>query len=171
MPEETAQQQTSIDSVLQEARRFEPPAEFRQQCHIKSQEDYERLYKEAAENPDRFWGNVAKDLHWFKPWTKVLEWNLPWAKWFVGGETNISYNCLDRNVKNGKAKKTALIWEGEPGEIRTYTYQQLLNEVSKCANALKSLGIKKGDRVAIYMGMSPELPIALLACARIGAIH
>ena len=171
MAQETAQQQTSIDSVLQEARQFEPPAEFRQQCYIKSQEDYERLYKEAAENPDRFWGNVAKELHWFKPWNKVLEWDVPWAKWFVGGETNISYNCLDRNVKNGKAGKTALIWEGEPGEIRTYTYQQLLTEVSKCANALKSLGIKKGDRVAIYMGMSPELPIALLACARIGAIH
>jgi acetyl-CoA synthetase len=171
MSQETAQQQTSIDSVLQEARQFEPTAEFRQKCHIKSQEDYERLYKEAAENPDRFWGNVAKDLHWFKPWTKVLEWEVPWAKWFVGGETNISYNCLDRNVKNGKANKTALIWEGEPGDIRTFTYQQLLTEVSKCANALKSLGIKKGDRVAIYMGMSPELPIALLACARIGAIH
>jgi acetyl-CoA synthetase len=171
MSQETAQQQTSIDSVLQEARQFEPTAEFRQKCHIKSQEDYERLYKEAAENPDRFWGNVAKDLHWFKPWTKVLEWEVPWAKWFVGGETNISYNCLDRNVKNGKANKTVLIWEGEPGDIRTFTYQQLLTEVSKCANALKSLGIKKGDRVAIYMGMSPELPIALLACARIGAIH
>jgi acetyl-CoA synthetase len=164
-------QQTSIDSVLHESRLFEPSAEFRKHAHIKSAEDYQRLYQEAAEDPDKFWGNIAKDLHWFKPWTKVLEWDAPWAKWFVGGETNISYNCLDRNVASGKGNKTALIWEGEPGEVRTYSYQQLLAEVGKCANALKSLGVKKGDRVAIYMGMSPELPIALLACARIGAIH
>jgi acetyl-CoA synthetase len=169
--ESTKQQQTDIDSILREERRFEPSPEFRQKAHIKSLDDYERLYKEAADNPEQFWGNIAKDLHWFKPWTKVLEWDCPWAKWFVGGETNISYNCLDRNVQNGRANKTAIIWEGEPGEIRTYTYKQLLDEVSKFANALKSLGIKKGDRVAIYMGMSPELPIALLACARIGAPH
>ena len=169
--ESTQVQQSNIDSTLQEVRRFEPSAEFRQKAHIKSLEDYERLYKEADENPEKFWGNVAKELHWFKPWTKVLEWDCPWAKWFVGGETNISYNCLDRNVKNGRANKTAIIWEGEPGEIRTLTYQQLLTEVSKFANALKSLGIKKGDRVTIYMGMCPELPIALLACARIGAPH
>ncbi len=169
--ESTQTQQTNIDSTLQEVRRFEPSTEFRQKAHIKSLEDYERLYKEADEDPETFWGNVAKELHWFKPWTKVLEWDCPWAKWFVGGETNISYNCLDRNVKNGRANKTAIIWEGEPGEIRTLTYQQLLTEVSKFANALKSLGIKKGDRVTIYMGMCPELPIALLACARIGAPH
>jgi acetyl-CoA synthetase len=169
--ESTQTQHNNIDSTLQEARRFEPSTEFRQKAHIKSLEDYERLYKEAEENPEKFWGNIAKELHWFKPWTKVLEWDCPWAKWFVGGETNISYNCLDRNVKNGRANKTAIIWEGEPGEIRTLTYQQLLTEVSKFANALKSLGIKKGDRVTIYMGMCPELPIALLACARIGAPH
>jgi acetyl-CoA synthetase len=169
--ESTQTQQINIDSILQEDRRFEPSTEFRQKAHIKSLEDYERLYKEAEDDPEKFWGNVAKELHWFKPWTKVLEWNCPWAKWFVGGETNISYNCLDRNVQNGRANKTAIIWEGEPGEIRTYTYKQLLDEVSKFANALKSLGIKKGDRVTIYMGMCPELPIALLACARIGAPH
>jgi acetyl-CoA synthetase len=169
--ESTQTQHSNIDSTLQEVRRFEPSTEFRQKAHIKSLEDYERLYKEADDDPEKFWGNVAKELHWFKPWTKVLEWDCPWAKWFVGGETNISYNCLDRNVKNGRANKTAIIWEGEPGEIRTLTYQQLLTEVSKFANALKSLGIKKGDRVAIYMGMCPELPIALLACARIGAPH
>ena len=167
----TQQQQVNIDSILVEERKFEPSPEFRQNAYIKSLEEYERLYKEATDNPEQFWGNIAKDLHWFKPWTKVLEWDCPWAKWFVGGETNLSYNCLDRNVKSGKANKTALIWEGEPGEIRTYTYQQLLSEVSKFANALKSLGVKKGDRVTIYMGMCPELPIALLACARIGAVH
>src|SRR3954469_4268708 len=169
--ESTQTLQSNIESSLQEIRRFEPPTEFRQKAHIKSLEDYERLYKEAEDDPEKFWGNVAKELHWFKPWTKVLEWDCPWAKWFVGGETNISYNCLDRNVQNGRANKTAIIWEGEPGEIRTLTYQQLLTEVSKFANALKSLGIKKGDRVTVYMGMCPELPIALLACARIGAPH
>jgi acetyl-CoA synthetase len=169
--ESTQTQQNNIDSILHEERKFEPSTEFRQKAHIKSLEDYERLYKEADEDPEKFWGNIAKELHWFKPWDKVLEWDCPWAKWFVGGETNISYNCLDRNVKNGRANKTALIWEGEPGEIRTLTYQQLLTEVSKFANALKSLGIKKGDRVTVYMGMCPELPVALLACARIGAVH
>ncbi|HMK28131.1 MAG TPA: acetate--CoA ligase [Terriglobales bacterium] len=163
--------QQSITSVLQETRTFEAPAEFRQKAHIRSLEDYERLYKEAAEDPEKFWGNVARELHWFKPWTRVLEWNAPWAKWFVGGEINLSYNCLDRNVKGGRASKTALLWEGEPGEIRTLTYAQLLTEVSKFANVLKSLGVQKGDRVAIYMGMTPELPIAMLACARVGAIH
>jgi len=172
MAQETAtQQQTSIDSILQEQRKFEPPAEFRSHAHIKSLEDYERLYKESVENPDKFWGNVAKELHWFKPWHTVLEWDCPWAKWFVGGETNIAYNCLDLQVTKGRGNKTAIIWEGEPGEIRTYTYSQLLAEVQKFANALKGLGIKKGDRVTIYMGMTPELPIALLACARIGAVH
>jgi acetyl-CoA synthetase len=171
MAQETAQQQTSIDSILNENRKFEPSAEFRSKAHIRSLEDYERLYRESVEDPDKFWGSVAKELHWFKPWDKVLEWDCPWVKWFVGGETNISYNCLDLQIKRGRGSKTAIIWEGEPGEIRTFTYQQLLTEVSKFANALKSLGIKKGDRVTIYMGMSPELPIALLACARIGATH
>jgi acetyl-CoA synthetase len=171
MAQETAAQQVNIDSILQEQRTFEPPQEFRQHAHIKSLEDYERLYKESVENPDKFWSSIAKDLHWFKPWDKVLEWDCPWAKWFVGAQTNISYNCLDLQVARGRGNKTALIWEGEPGEIRTYTYSQLLAEVQKFANALKSLGIKKGDRVTIYMGMTPELPIALLACARIGAPH
>ncbi len=162
---------SSIDSVLQEQRVFPPPEEFRRKAHIKSEEEYERLYKEAADEPEKFWAKIAGELHWFKPWSRVLEWNAPWAKWFVGGETNISYNCLDRNVKAGRANKAALIWEGEPGEIRTYTYQQLLTEVQKFANVLRKLGVKKGDRVAIYMGMCPELPIAMLACARIGAPH
>ena len=133
--------------------------------------DYERLYEEADRDPETFWGRIARELDWFEPWTKVLEWNVPWAKWFVGGKMNLSHNCLDRHVTTWRKNKAAIIWEGEPGEIRTLTYQQLLSEVSKCANVLKSLGVKKGDRVAIYMGMSPELAIAMLACARIGAPH
>ena len=164
-------QDTSIDSTLQEQRKFEPPAGFQNKAHIKSLEEYEHLYKESVEQPEKFWGNVAKELHWFKPWEKVLDWNAPWAKWFEGGQINLSYNCLDRNVQNGRASKIALLWEGEPGDIRKLTYQELLTEVKKFANVLQGLGIKKGDRVAIYMGMTPELPIAMLACARIGAPH
>ncbi len=121
--------------------------------------------------PKNSGATVASELHWFRTWDKVLEWEIPWAKWFVGGQINISYNCLDRHVATWRRNKAAIIWEGEPGETRTLTYQQLHSEVSKFANVLKSLGIKKGDRVAIYMGMAPELPIAMLACARIGATH
>ena len=161
----------AIDSVLNEQRVFEPPDEFRAGAHIKSRAEYERLYKEAKEDPEGFWARIAHELHWFKPWDRVLEWKLPFAKWFIGGELNISYNCLDRHVATWRKNKAAILWEGEPGDSRTLTYQQLLREVSKCANVLKSLGVAKGDRVAIYMGMVPELPIAMLACARIGAAH
>jgi acetyl-CoA synthetase len=173
MAQETAinPEDTNIQSTLQEQRKFEPPEEFRKKAHIKSLEDYERLYKESVEQPEKFWGDVANELHWFKPWDKVLEWNAPWAKWFEGGQINLAYNCLDRHVQSGGANKTALLWEGEPGDIRKLTYQELLTEVKKFANVLQGLGIKKGDRVAIYMGMTPELPIAMLACARIGAPH
>ena len=172
MTQDTAQHQpASIDSVLQESRSFAPPAEFSQKAHIKSLADYERLYAEAERDPEAFWGNIARELHWFKPWDKVLEWKAPWAKWFVGGQLNLSYNCLDRHVQTWRKNKAAIIWEGEPGDQRTLTYQQLHLEVQKFANVLKSLGIAKGDRVAIYMGMVPELPIAMLACARIGAVH
>src|ERR1700732_1958367 len=164
-------QSPNIDSTLQEQRKFECPSEFSQQAHIKSLEDYERIYKESIEEPEKFWGRIAGELHWFKKWDKVLEWNLPWAKWFVGGQMNLSYNCLDRHVHTARKNKAAIIWESEPGEIRTYTYQQLHREVQKFANVLKGVGVKKGDRVAIYMGMTPELPIAMLACARIGAPH
>ncbi len=164
-------QDTSIDSTLQEQRKFEPSAEFQKKAHIKSLEEYERLYKESVEQPEKFWGDVANELHWFKPWDKVLEWNAPWAKWFEGGQINLAYNCLDRHVESGRANKTALLWEGEPGDLRTLTYAQLLTEVKKFSNVLLGLGIKKGDRIAIYMGMTPELPIAMLACARIGAPH
>ncbi len=169
-PQETAAG-PNIDSTLQETRSFPPPPDFSKNAHIRTEEDYEKLRAHAAADPEAFWADIAKQLHWFKPWDKVLEWESPWAKWFVGGKINLSYNCLDRHVATWRKNKAAIIWESEPGEVRTLTYQQLLIEVKKCANVLKSLGIKSGDRVAIYMGMCPELPIAMLACARIGAPH
>jgi acetyl-CoA synthetase len=162
---------TNIDSILQEQRKFEPSEEFRRSAHIKSAEDYERIYHESVNHPEMFWAGIAEELHWFKRWDKVLEWKHPWAKWFLGGQINLSYNCLDRHVATARKNKAALIWESEPGEVRTLSYQQLHREVQKFANVLKSLGVKKGDRVAIYMGMTPELPVAMLACARIGAPH
>jgi acetyl-CoA synthetase len=161
----------NIDSTLQETRSFPPPEEFSKNAHIRTAEDYEQLRARAAADPEAFWADIARQLHWFKPWDKVLAWDAPWAKWFVGGKINLSYNCLDRHVETWRKNKAAIIWESEPGDVRTLTYQQLLIEVKKFANVLKSLGIKAGDRVAIYMGMCPELPIAMLACARIGAPH
>src|SRR5436309_2732824 len=153
---------SNIHSVLQEDRKFECPEHFRQQAHIKSLEDYDRIYRESVEQPEKFWGRIAEELHWSKKWDKVLEWNHPWAKWFVGGQLNLSYNCLDRHVQTARKNKAAIIWESEPGEVRTLTYQQLHREVQKFANVLKSLGVHKGDRVAIYMGMTPEHPIYIL---------
>ncbi len=161
----------NIDSMLTEKRSFPPAPEFSRNAHIHSKEEYDKLCARAASDPEGFWADIAQELHWFEPWTKVLEWDCPWVKWFVGGKINLSYNCLDRHVQTWRKNKAAIIWEGEPGEVRTYTYQQLLSEVCKFANVLKSLGIKSGDRVAIYMGMCPELPVAMLACARIGAVH
>ena len=166
----------SMQSVLQESRKFPPPTGFASGAHIGSFEQYEQLYAESIDNPDKFWGEAACELHWFKKWDRVLEWNLPDAKWFVGGKTNICYNCIDRQVNDGLGDKVALVWEGEPvgddgPEIRNLTYSDLLTSVSKMANALKSLGVKKGDPVTIYMPMVPELAIAMLACARIGAPH
>jgi acetyl-CoA synthetase len=163
--------QPNIDSVLNEHRVFECSEEFRSHAHVRGMAEYERLYAEAETDPEKFWGEIASQLHWFKRWDKVLEWNCPWAKWFSGGQINLSYNCLDRHVLTSRRNKAAIIWEGEPGEVQTLTYQQLLIEVCKFANVLKSLGVSKGDRVAIYMGMCPALPVALLACARIGAPH
>ena len=160
-----------IESVLDEQRKFEPSAEFRAAAHIGSLEEYERIYRESVEQPEKFWAGIASELHWFKKWDRVLEWDAPWAKWFAGGQLNLSYNCLDRHVQGPRKNKAAIVWEGEPGEVRTLTYQQLHRKVQKFANVLKSRGIQKGDRVAIYMGMSPELAIAMLACARIGAPH
>jgi len=171
MPETQAAHPQDIQSVLREGRKFDPPAEFSEQARVKSMAEYRKMYDAAEADPEKFWAGIAGELHWFQKWNRVLEWNLPWAKWFVGGKINLSYNCLDRHVLGTRKNKAAIIWEGEPGEVRTFTYQQLLREVSKCANALKSMGIRKGDRVAIYMGMTPELAIALLACARIGAVH
>ena len=147
-----------------------PPRSFASGAQIKSRGRIRApLSAKPKHDPEGFWASIARELHWFKPWDRVLEWNLPFAKWFVGGQLNLSYNCLDRHVATWRKNKAAILWEGEPGDSRTLTYQQLLREVSKCANVLKSLGVQKGDRVAIYMGMVPELPIAMLACARIGA--
>ncbi len=166
-----AHESTDIQSTLNEQRVFPPPPAFSAQARIKSMAEYDALYAEADRDPEAFWGRIAKELDWSEPFTKVLEWDCPHAKWFTGGKLNLSHNCLDRHLTTWRKNKAAIIWEGEPGEVRTLTYQQLHSEVSKCANVLKSLGVKKGDRVAIYMGMSPELAIALLACARIGAPH
>lgn len=162
---------TTIESTQVENRVFPPPAEFSANAHIKSFEEYEKIYAEAAENPVAFWEKQAEALHWFEKWHTGLEWNEPHAKWFVGGKLNISYNCLDRHLTTWRKNKAAIIWEGEPGEIRTLTYLQLYRQVCKFANVMKKLGIKKGDRVALYMPLVPELAIAMLACARIGATH
>ena len=163
--------QTNIESTLTEERIFQPPKEFSEQAYIKSFDEYEQIYDQAAQNPEEFWASAAESLHWFKKWDTILEWNAPFAKWFVGGTLNIAYNCLDRHLETSRRNKAAIIWEGEPGEIRTITYQQLHTEVSKFANVLKKLGIKSGDRVALYMPLVPELAMAMLACARIGAVH
>ena len=168
---EDAAAATNIESMLHENRVFQPPQGFSKKAHIKSLDQYRKLYQESVEDPEKFWGKVAKDLHWFKKWKKVREWELPFAKWYVGGQTNISYNCLDRHLTTARKNKAAFIWEGEPGEVRTLTYLQLHREVCRFANVLQTLGIQKGDRVIVYMGMVPELPVALLACARIGATH
>ena len=163
--------QTGIESVLTEERVFPPPPEFAANAHIKSFEEYETLYAEAAVDPQSFWAKQADSLHWFQKWDAVLEWNEPFAKWFVGGKLNISYNCLDRHLTTSRKNKAAIIWEGETGEIKTITYLQLHQEVSRFANVLKSLGVKTGDRVALYMPLVPALAVAMLACARIGATH
>jgi acetyl-CoA synthetase len=160
-----------IDTVMKEERLFPPSKEFAEKARIGSVEQYEKLWKEANEDPEAFWGRLAEELHWFKPFDKVLEWDEPFAKWFVGGQTNVSYNCLDAHLGTPRQNKAALIWEGEPGDARVFTYQTLHREVCKFANGLKSLGVEKGDVVAVYMPMVPELAIAMLACARIGAIH
>ena len=160
----------NITSVLKETRQFPPSAEFVAQANVSAAER-DRLAEWAARDPDGFWAEQAKSLHWFKPWDKVLDWsNSPHAKWFVGGKINASDNCLDRHLAT-RGNKAALVWEGEPGDSRTLTYQQLHREVCKFANALKSLGVVQGDRVTIYMPMIPEAAIAMLACARIGAMH
>ncbi len=160
-----------ITSVQKEGKLYKPPKGFQKKAHIKSMHTYERLYKTAYRNPAGFWSKAAKDLTWFKPWTKALVWEPPFAKWFVGGKINVSYNCLDRHLGTWRRNKAAIVWEGEPGDQRTLTYQQLYHEVIRFACVLKSLGVKCGDRVAIYLPMIPEAAVAMLACARIGAPH
>ena len=155
------------DDLLREDRSFAPPAAFRAKANVAD----ESIYAEAERDPEAFWARFANELHWFRKWDKVLDWQPPHAKWFVGGQLNISYNCLDRHLNGPRRNKAALIWEGEPGERRTYTYFDLHREVCQFANVLKSLGVAKGDRVALYLPCIPELAIAMLACARIGAIH
>ena len=160
-----------IESVLQESRRFSPHESFQAKAKLGTLQEYQRLYRQSLDTPDTFWGGVAKELHWFKPWNKILEWNEPFVKWFVGGETNPAYNALDYQVEQGRGDKIAFYFEGESGDTRELSYNEMLKEVSKFANVLKSKGVKKGDRVAIYMPMIPEAAVAMLACARIGATH
>jgi acetyl-CoA synthetase len=163
---------TDIESTLNEERVFPPPAQFAARARIKSMDEYERLRAEAASDPDAFWARMAEEeLHWFKRWDKVLNWEPPHAEWFVNGTTNVSYNCLDRHLSTERRTKTALLWEGEPGEQRAFTYEELHREVCRFANVLKKLGVAKGDRVALYMPLIPELAISMLACSRIGATH
>jgi acetyl-CoA synthetase len=157
----------TLDTLLHEDRTFPPPPEFSRQAHVSDPE----VYRRAEADPEGYWAGWAEELHWFRKWDRVLEWNPPYAKWFVGGKLNAAYNCLDRHLEGPRRTRTALLWEGEPGDRRSYTYEELHREVSRAANALKSLGVKKGDRVAIYLPMIPEAAIAMLACARIGAPH
>ena len=155
-------------------KKFSPNPDFSANAHISSLEKYQELYKESIQNPAGFWGKVAERLHWTRKWETVVEYDFVKAdiKWFEGGKLNVSYNCLDRHVEAGHGNKTALIWEGnDPKESKTFTYSELLTDVQKFANAMKDNGIKKGDRICIYLQMIPELPVAMLACARIGAVH
>jgi acetyl-CoA synthetase len=158
---------SAVEALLKEKRKFAPPKEFVKRANI----NRASIYKEAAKNPARFWERFARELGWFKPWKTTLQWKAPHAKWFVGGKLNVSYNCLDRHVSTSRKTKAAIIWEGEPGDTRVLTYWDLYREVNRFAAALKRRGVKKGDRVTIYMPMVPELPIAMLACARLGAPH
>ena len=156
-----------IADLLRENRTFPPPAGFRARAVVRD----ESVYAEAERDPDAFWAKFAGELEWSRPWDQVLDWQPPHAKWFVGGTLNASVNCVDRHARGPRRNKAALIWEGEPGDRRTLTYFDLYREVSKFANVLKSLGVRKGDRVAIYLPLVPELAISMLACARIGAVH
>ncbi|MBD15144.1 MAG: acetate--CoA ligase [Planctomycetaceae bacterium] len=161
-----------IDTVMHEDRLFPPSAEFTGSARLKSMEEYQALWDQAQADPPAFWAKLAQEeLHWFEPFHEALVWNEPYAEWFVGGKTNVSTNCLDRNIAAGHGDRTAILWEGEPGDSRELTYAQLHREVCQAANCLKSLGIGQGDVVSIYMPMVPELAIAMLACARIGAVH
>jgi acetyl-CoA synthetase len=157
----------AIEALLREKREFRPPRDFASQANVSSP----GVYKKADKDFEKFWATFARELDWYKPWKKVLDWKPPKVKWFVGGKLNIAFNCIDRHLTGPRRNKAALIWEGEPGDQRTLTYRDLYREVGKFSNVLKTLGIKKGDRVTLYLPMVPELPVAMLACARIGAIH
>src|SRR3984957_16745979 len=172
-----AHDSTGIKSTMQEHRLFPPAPGFSDKAWIKTRAEYDRLYRQSIDQPEEFWGGVAGELHWFKKRDKGLDWKPPYAQWFVGGKTNVAYNCLDRQIALGRGEKTAILWEGEPlavggmPEIRKISFKQLKDDVCRFANGLKSLGVKKGDRVTIYMPMVPEAAVAMLACARLGAPH
>ncbi len=163
--------EVELSSVLRERRRFKPKAAFSKEAHVGSLAAYERLCRKAERDPEGFWGEMSSEIAWLKPWRKVLDWKEPFAKWFVGGRTNVAYNCLDRHLDGWRRNKAAIIWEGEPGDTRVLTFGDLHREVCTFSNVLKSKGVVKGDRVVLYMPMVPELAIAMLACARIGATH
>jgi acetyl-CoA synthetase len=156
-----------IDHLLNEGRVFAPSAAWREHAIANDP----GVYARAADDPEAFWASFARELEWITPWTSVLEWKPPDARWFVGGQLNVSVNCLDRHARSARRNKAALIWEGEPGDRRVLTYFELHRQVCRFANVLKSLGVTKGDRVALYMPLVPELAMAMLACARIGAVH
>jgi acetyl-CoA synthetase len=162
------QSSETLQALLRGQRVVYPTEETKARAYIK---DYEAAYRQSIADPEAFWDQAARELEWFSPWTKVLEWNYPWAKWFVGATCNISYNCLDRHVKTWRKNKVAVIWVGEEGQERIFTYAELLRQVNRCANALKALGLQRGDRVTIYLPKIPEQIIAMLACARIGVMH
>ena len=161
----------SIESLSQENRVFDPPEAFAGSAHLGSRDAYEALYRRSIEDPEGFWAEQARALDWFKEPSTVLEWDPPHAKWFSDGTLNLSVNCVDRHARGARKGKTAIRWEAEDGEIRTLTYEELKREVCRTANALTNLGVEKGDRVGIYMGMVPEAAVAMLACARVGAVH
>ncbi len=172
-----SQDAAGIESSMQEHRVFPPPPAFAASAWIKSLDEYWRLYRQSIDQPEQFWSNVAGELHWFKKWDRVLEWKLPNARWFVGSRTNVAYNCLDYQIAQGRGDKTAILWEAEPipagakAQVRRITFTQLRDDVCRFANGLKKLGVKKGDRITIYMPMVAEAAVAMLACARLGAVH
>ena len=166
----TASEQ-NLSSSLNESRLFAPPAEFAAGAYVKDRAAYDTMYRRSVEEPEAFWAEAAGELEWFAPWRAVSEGEAQETTWFPGGKINLCYNCVDRHALGAKQDKVALLWEGEPGEVRRITYAELHREVQKLANAMKAMGVKRGDRVAVYMGMTPELAMALLACARIGAVH
>ena len=174
----TDSNQTSIQSSLQETRRFNPPEQFQRQARVQSMDEYRQIWQRSIDDPETFWAEQADELRWQKRWDKVLNWHEPYAEWFVGGKINASENCLDRIIASGRGDKVAILFEGEPVdddgkpvEVRNLTYNDVLAEVCRFANGLKSIGVKKGDVVTLYMPMVPEAAIAMLACARIGAAH